>query len=315
MGNKPYGAAYDSGRGEVFVTNYGDGTLSVVSDSSNTSTSPGTNATSDLLQQVWVPEPTNTVVAVGVSAAVMGAVSLIFAAISNPLSGLGGALEDKTKDIIPDNIRQWLEEVVSSRREIEAEEKTGSIFAPTKIEILAYITSIVVLTFSFSYVKVVTLSQIWQLLPVFFITSVLVGFVQKFFSIVYLRSKGVWSEYTIWPLGLILFLSTTFAFRVPFSSPTRSLHSKKFTERLGAIASAAEILISMAFAGLFFILLKSGYVAIGDAGLSMCVIGSFFGTFPISPMSGKDIFDYSKRLWATLFIITLLIFVAWLLLI
>jgi len=309
VGNKPYGAVYDSGKGEIIVTNYGDGTLSVVSDSPSTST----QSSSSLLQQVWVPTPTNTIVAVGVTAAITGAVSLIFASISNPLSSLGGTLEDKTKDIIPDNIREWLEEVISSRNEIETEEKTGSIFTPTKIEILAYITSIVLLTFSFSYVKVVTLSQIWMLLPVFFITSVLVGFVQKFFSIVYLRSKGVWSEHTIWPLGIVLFLSTTFAFRVPFSSPTRSLHSKKFTESLGAIASAAEILISIAFTGLFFIVLKSGYVAIGDAGLSMCVIGSFFGTFPISPMSGKDIFDYSKRLWATLFIITLIIFVAWLL--
>jgi len=222
-------------------------------------------------------------------------------------------LEEKTKGIIPDNIKQWLEEVVSSRREVEGEEKVGSIFMPTKIEILAYITSIVVLTVCFSYVKVITLGQIWLLLPFFFITSVFVGFVQKFFSIVYLRSKGVWSENKIWPLGLILFLSTTFAFRVPFSSPTRSVHSKKFTERLSAISSASEILISIAFAGLFFILLKRGYVAIGDAGLSMCVIGSFFSTFPVSPMSGKDIFDYSKRLWLLLFITTLVIFVAWLL--
>ncbi len=314
VGNKPYGAVYDSGLGEVFVTNYADGSLSVLSDSSGKSAPPGTNANgSSLLQQVWVPKPSNTVVAVGVTVAVVGAVSLIFSSISNPLSGLGGALEDKTKGIIPDNIREWLEEVVASRNEIEAEEKTGSIFAPTRVEILAYITSIVVLTFSFSYVKVITLSQIWLLLPVFLITSVLVGFAQKFFTIVYLRSKGVWSEHTIWPLGLILFLSTTFAFRVPFSSPTRSVHSKKFTESLGAITSAAEILISVAFTGLFFIFLKFGYVAVGDAGLSMCVIGSFFGTFPISPMSGKDIFDYSKRLWATLFIITLLIFIAWLL--
>jgi hypothetical protein len=49
--------------------------------------------------------------------------------------------------------------------------------------------------------------------------------------------------------------------------------------------------------------------------LSMCVIGSFFGTFPISPMSGKDIFSHSKRLWAGLFVATLIIFVAWILLI
>ena len=76
---------------------------------------------------------------------------------------------------------------------------------------------------------------------------------------------------------------------------------KKFTEHLSAITAASEILISLAFAGLFFLLLKGGYAAIGGAGLSMCVIGSFFGTFPFSPMSGRDIFGPSKPLWVSLF--------------
>jgi YVTN family beta-propeller protein len=347
VGTSPYGADYDSGKNEVFVANEGSGTVSVISDaagtsasqtpatstsptsSSSTSSSPtssrspsptvtptaGPSSSTSLVQQIWVPKPANTVAAVGVSAVVVSAVSLLFAAISNPLGSVNGKAGEKTKGMIPDNIKQWLEEVVASRRKIEAMEKKGSLFKPTKTEILAYAVAIIVLGISFSYVKVITLSQIWVLLPVFFATSVIVGFVQKFFSIAYLRSKGVWSEHSIWPLGLVLFLFTTFAFKVPFSSPTRSVQSKKLTEHLGAITAASEILISLAFAGLFFVLLKGGYAAIGDAGLSMCVIGSFFGTFPVAPMSGKDIFNHSKRLWAGLFIISLVIFVGWLLII
>jgi YVTN family beta-propeller protein len=310
VGTNPYGAAYDSNTSEVIVANEGDGTLSIISDQNSTSTSP------NILQQVWVPKPVNAVAAVGVSAVVLGAVSLVFAALNNPLGEVGGKVGEKTKGIIPDNIKQWLEEVVSSRRKLDAVEKKGSLFKPTKTEIFAYTVSIIVLAISFSYVKVITLDQIWVLLPVFFATSVLVGFVQKFFSIVYLRSKGVWSEHKIWPFGLVLFLFTTFAFKVPFSSPTRNANqSSKFTERLGATVAASGILISLAFAGLFFLLFEGSYTAVGDAGLSMCVIGSFFGTFPVSPMNGKDIFDHSKPLWAGLFTIALIIFVAWLLLI
>ena len=144
------------------------------------------------------------------------------------------------------------------------------------------------------------------------LVKLILGFVQKFFAIVYLRSKGVWSEIKIWPFGLVLFLFTTFAFRVPFSSPTRNAHSSKFTERLGAITSASEILIGLAFAALFYVLLNVGFAAVGGAGLTMCVIGSFVGTFPVSPMSGKDIFDHSKRLWAGLFLTTVAVFAAWL---
>jgi hypothetical protein len=228
------------------------------------------------------------------------------------LGAVGGAVGERTKGIIPDNMKQWLEEVVASRRKLNAEQRTGSVFAPTKTELLAYLTAIVVLGFTFSYVKVTSLSQIWELLPVFFLTSVLVGFVQKFFSITYVRSKGVWSENKIWPLGLVLVLFTTVALKVPFCSPTRSVHSEKFTERLGAITSAAEILIGLAFAGIFFLLMKAGLTPVGDAGLSMCVIGSFFATFPLAPMSGKDIFNRSKPIWALLAATTMLIFVGWL---
>jgi hypothetical protein len=322
----------------------GDNTVSVISDSSVTSPSPspilsispspGTSPTSapsspignpsssptpsselNLLQQVWVPAPINAAMAVGVSAVIIGIVAVIFSALSNPLSKVEGKNSEKTKDLLPDKIKDWLNEVVASRRETEAVQKVGSLFKPTGPEIVAYIVAIIVLGVSFAYVKVITLSQIWALLPVFILTGVLVGFVQKFVSIVYLRSKGVWSEHSIWPLGLILFLFTTFAFKVPFSSPTRSKHSKKYNEHLGAIAAVLEILISLAFAGIFFVLVKAGYPAIGGAGLYMCVIGSFFGTFPLPPMSGRDILKHSKGLWAAFFIATLAVFVGWLLLI
>jgi YVTN family beta-propeller protein len=338
VGTSPAGIAYNPGKDEIFVTNSGDNTVSVISDSSATSPSPAPSTSTspnpstvptatpaqtpapstsaDLLQQVWVPKPENAAIAVGVSALAIGAVSFIFAALSNPLGEVGGKVGERTKGLIPDDLKEWLQEVVASRRKVEVGKKTGSPFIPTKTEALAYITAMIVLAFAFSYVKVITLNQIWELLPIFFVTSVLVGFVQKFFGIVFMRSRGVWSEHKIWPFGLVLFLFTTFAFRVPFSSPTRNVNqSSKFTEHLGALVAASEILISLGFAGLFFLLLRGGYVAIGGAGLDMCVIGSFFATFPLSPMSGKEIFNHSKGLWAGLFITSAIIFVAWLLLI
>jgi YVTN family beta-propeller protein len=336
VGNTPSGITYDSGKGEMFVTNMGDNTVTVISDTTPVSTSPTPSNpasltpratstptpsssplnSSDLMQRVWVPSPASAVEAVTTSAIAVGVISLFFAALSNPLGDAGGKVGEKTKGLIPESVKNWFEEFVSSRRKLQIVGKTGSPFIPTKTEALAYATAVIVLAISFSYVKVITLDQIWALLPVFFATSVLVGFVQKFFAITFMRSRGVWSEHKIWPFGLVLFLFTTFAFRVPFSSPTRSVNqSTKFTERLGAIVAASGILISLAFAGLFFLLLKGKYVAIGGAGLDMCIIGSFFGTFPVSPLSGKDIFNHNKLLWAGLFMTTLIIFAVWLLLI
>jgi YVTN family beta-propeller protein len=339
VGTTPYGLAYDSAKEEIFVANQGDGTISVISDASsvspsanpssgspsssvspssspqdtvNPTTTPSQPGLTDILQQVWVPNPTNTAISVGVSAAVIGIVSFIFSAISDPLAGIGGSLGEKTRDMLPDKLKEWLEKTFESKREAEATEKIGSVFKPTLAEIIAYTVSIIILGISFSYVKVITLDQIWALLPIFIVTSIVVGFVQKIFTIIYLRHKGVWSEQAIWPLGLILFLFTTIAFKVPFSSPTRTNHTNKFTERLGATVAVAEILIGLGFAGIFFLLLELGYTSIGSAGLSMCIIGAFFGTFPISPIAGKEIFAHSKRNWLALFVITLILFIGWL---
>ena len=273
----------------------------------------GNPSAPSLLQQVWVPQPLSAVEAVGITAVALGAISVVLSLVSNPLSVLGEQAGQKAEGLVPDSLKEWLGDVVSSKQKTEIEKKNAPLFRPTKPEVLAYATSIILLAIAFSYVKISSLDQLWALLPVFFGTSILVGFVQKYMAIVFLRRRGVWSEHRIWPLGFVLFLLTTFAFKVPFSSPTRSAHqSTKATERLLARAAGLEILIGLAFAGFFFLLLKGGFTAIGGAGLAMCVIGALSGTFPVKPMSGKDIFDYSKRRWAELFMIVVIVFGAWL---
>jgi hypothetical protein len=83
---------------------------------------------------------------------------------------------------------------------------------------------------------------------------------------------------------------------------------------MGAILVSASILISLAFAGFFGVLLLGGFTVIGGTGLAMCIIGAFFDTFPIEPMSGRNILNYNKVLWAGLFTVTLALYASWLLL-
>jgi len=312
---------------------YAFGSLS----SSQPSTNASSNSSNSSPQSAWVPVPTDALAAVGVAAVITGAVSFAFSAISNPLGGLGGKVGDKTKGSIPDRLKSWLEEFISSKREVHINAKTGSPYLPTKPETLAYVVAIFFLALAFSYVQASSFTQIVDILPLILVTSVLVALVKKFFTISYMRSRGVWSEHKIWPLGLVLFIVTTFAFKVPFSSPTRNVkispesgsgekdpalpsaapkvHSMhKHIKRLEAIASASEILIGVGFAAVFFIVLKAGFTLIGSTGLAMCIIGAFFDTLPIAPMSGKDIYDHSKKLWIGLFVGTLALYTVWILL-
>ncbi len=280
--------------------------------------SPSSNA-SNIESTVWVPPPVNAATATIVSIAAVGAVSMSFAAAttsSMPTSGLTNTLTEKIRDLMPESVKKWLEELVASRRKLSVSQKTGSPFKPTKSETITYAIATAILAFSFAYVKVNDLSQILLVLPTIFATSILVGFTKAYITIAYSRTRGVWTEHKLWYFGLAAFIFTTFAFRMPFSSPTRQVHcGPKFTKRLGAILSLASILISLVFAVFFSLLLLGGLTVIGSTGLAMCLIGAFFDTFPIAPMSGKEIVDHSKTLWIILFAATLALYASWLLLI
>jgi hypothetical protein len=263
---------------------------------------------------VWTPSPTNVAAATLVTVAAAGAVSLVVASVSTSAGLATSKVAQKASGVFTASVKKWVSAFISSKRRLAVDERMGSPFVPTKTEAIAYAISIAALAFSFSYVKVDTLPQILLVLPAILVTSILVGFVKTFILIVYSRKKGVWTEQKLWYFGLAVFLVTTFAFKVPFSSPSRSVHhAPKFTKRLGAILAMVEIFISLTFAGLFCLLLIAGFAVIGSIGLAMCIIGAFFDTLPIAPMNGRKIFEQSKILWANLFFVTLCVYASWLL--
>ena len=261
----------------------------------------------------WVPQPENAAAATVAAAIATGGASIVVAAALLPPGLPTDSVTQKIRELLPDSLKSWLESLMSSKYKLVVEEKTGSPFLPTRSEVLVYLISVVVLGFSFSYAKVDTFSQIMLVLPTILGTSILVTFVKTIILTTYSRVRGVWAEYRLWLFGLATFLVTTLLFKVPFSSPSRIVHYEpKFTKRLGAVISSAEILISLAFAGGFYLLQMVGYPAIGSVGLAMCIIGALFDSLPITPLNGKTILEYSKPLWAALFTVTLVLYASWL---
>jgi hypothetical protein len=178
---------------------------------------------------------------------------------------------------------------------------------------LVYIVSVLILTFSFAYVKAADFSQLTQILPIFFATSIIVGLAKTYLLTVYARTKGVWTEYKLWYFGIALFLISSIGLRTPFSSPTRTVHhSRNFTAKLGGTLACSSICLTLAFAAGFFLLKLGGFALIGGAGLSMCLIGAVFDTLPIEPMSGKTIYKFNKKIWTALFTLSIVLYVAWL---
>jgi outer membrane protein assembly factor BamB len=281
---------------------------------SATSSPPPSN--SDNTKTAWIPTPANGAAATLVTVGAISIAAILFAAASSAPAGttssLLGKLINKIRELMPETVKKWFEDFIASKRKLKVDEKTGSPYLPTKSEAFVYGLWILLSTFAFSYVKISSLNEILIIIPTFFVTSILVSFARTYILSVYSRRRGVWTEYKLWYFGLAMFLLSTLAFRMPFSSPTRTVHhSRNFTERLGGFLSCAALFITLGFGALFFVLYKSGFALIGGTGLAMCLISAFFDTFPIEPMGGKDIYKYSRALWGILFVVTLTLYVVW----
>jgi len=170
------------------------------------------------------------------------------------------------------------------------------------------------LTFAFAYSGAGSLEEFLLLLPTVLVTSVVVGLVKNLLTEMIARILGVWAEHRLWYFGLATFLLSTLAFRTPFSSPSRIVnHSPKFTSRSLGLVASASVVIALGFAAVFYALLVYGFSYVGSIGLAMCLLMALFDAVPIAPMNGKDIYDWNKLVWAAVFLVTVVLYILWLL--
>jgi Zn-dependent protease len=263
---------------------------------------------------VWVPPTENAVASSALTVGTVSLVSVAASAVSNPSSFPSSWLAGKINDLLPEGFKEWLKSFIASKHQIIIEQKVGPIFMLTKQEVLSYAVSISVLTFAFSYAQATSLDQILLFIPTVLATSIAVEFSKNLLMEITARSKGIWAEHRLWYLGLATFLISTLVFKTPFSSPSRLVHhSPKFTRRSLGLVAFASVIIALAFASLFCALFVIGIPYVGSIGLAMCLLMAFFDSIPVSPMNGKDIYDWHKGLWAALFLVVLSLYVLWLL--
>jgi hypothetical protein len=256
-------------------------------------------------RDVWVPSVDGAFLAALFSVGLTGLISLLSSAVTNPETFPSAVVAQKINGFFPETFKKWLADFVSSKRKLVIRGRVGRSFVPTKWEAVSYAVALLVLAFAFSYVKVVNLGEILSVLPTVLATSIVVEFVKNFTIVTVARLRGVWTEHRLWYFGLVTLLVSSFVFRVPFSSPSRVTHdSPKFTKRSLGLVACASVLVGLAFAGLFYILLANGFILVGNIGLVICLTMAFFETVPIPPMSGKDLYDWSKPLWISLFTAT-----------
>lgn len=254
-------------------------------------------------EEIWTPSARGALLAGFITVGVTALVSAFASAVTNPEQFPSQALAQKASQLCPETIKKWLNEFVTAKRKLVIGPRTGPPYAPTKLEVISYAVSLAVLTLAFAYVKAVTLDQFLSVIPTVLATSILVEFTKNYVISVVARIKGVWTEHRPWFFGLALFLFSSFILKVPFSSPSRLTHNApSFTRKSLGIVAAAQVLIALAFAAVFYGFFINGYTLIGNVGIVMCLTMAFFDGMPIPPMNGKDIYDWSRFLWISLFV-------------
>jgi hypothetical protein len=256
---------------------------------------------------VWVPPIEDAVASIAmVSVAVVAS-----NAASLPINWFA----NKFNSLVPDFIKKWFEDFVASKSEITIVKRVGSIFTLTKEEIFAYVVSLSVLTLAFAYSNASTIEQFIIMVPVVLVTSIVVEFSKNVLISMIARSRGVWTEHRLWYFGLAAFVASTLVFKTPFSSPSRNVHhSESLTTRLIGLLASSSVLIGLGFAAIFYAFIVIGVPYIGGIGLGMCLLMAFFDSMPLKAMNGKDIYDWNKVIWVFLFIITISLYLYWLLL-
>lgn len=261
-------------------------------------------------EEVWVPSTQGAAMAATVTIGSAALVSTLVSVAGSSLSEGGNQLGEKLDDILPSTVKKWLSDLISSKGKVEIQQGVGSWFMLTRTEIGSYAVTMAILTFAFAYAKSQSLGQMIESIPLVLATSISTGFVTNYTTTAISRRKGLWTEHRVWYFGLLLFVFSTLAFKVPFSSPSKMAHyhqkgKEEEDKRLDAQLSTILFGLTFIFALAFLILFISGHTEIGSVGLIMSLTAGLFDTMPIPPMGGKDIFDWNKPVWLTLFAISI----------
>ena len=193
-------------------------------------------------------------------------------------------------------------------------------FRFSKNEIIQILIAIAVLTIAFSFAfapspPLSNLSSVIDNLPLAFLAIVTAFFchemAHKYMGLKY----GYWSEFRIYPFGLLLALFLGLTLGVVFAAPGAvTIFGQPNKDEYGKI-SAAGPTTNLIIAGIFLILSN---ITTGGLGLLFFFIGyintflALFNLLPLGMLDGLKVFRWRVEIWVALFLTGIFLFVSFL---
>ena len=186
----------------------------------------------------------------------------------------------------------------------------------SRIEVVHLLIAMGVLTLAFSFALTrnnllfgFNLEELLAFIPISFLGIVTAFFVHEISHKFMAQKYGLWSEFRMYPMGLLLalFLAvfTGFVFAAPgavmFRGKTRTFE----TGRIAAAGPIANIVIAMVTLPLYlFVFFETS--TLGQIVGFICLINAFLATFnllPFGPLDGVKVIRWNATVWIILLII------------
>lgn len=197
----------------------------------------------------------------------------------------------------------------------ELVQQQGIKFSETEIVQILIAMAVLTLAFSFAFVPyppLVHLREVIGKLPFSFLAIVTAFFCHEIAHKYMGQKHGYWSEFRMFPQGLLfaLFLGVTMGvvFAAPGAVQIFGRPSREDIGRIAAVGPLTNILICIVF--ILIWTFSGGYLK--EVSFFIAYINAFlafFNLIPFGPLDGLKIFRWKKVTWFLLIVITLSVFI------
>ena len=199
---------------------------------------------------------------------------------------------------------------------LSSSEGTGVRFSRTELIHIFIAMAVLTVTFSFAitagYPQHASISEVLSNLPLAFLSIITAFFFHEMAHKLVAQHYRLWSEFRMYPKGLLLALFLGVAFGVVFAAPGAvQIFGSANREEIGRISLAGPSTnLVIALVCLPFSIVATGFFK--DALWFISYINSFlafFNLIPFGPLDGKKIFHWRIDVWAALIITSVLLLI------
>jgi Zn-dependent protease len=197
----------------------------------------------------------------------------------------------------------------------DAPHQSEKLFKFSKSEIIQILIAIGILTIAFSFaltpgLPLANIPTALSLMPSAFLAIVTAFFCHELGHKFMGQRYGYWSEFRMFPMGLILALFlglfTGFVFAAPGAVTIMGHPNKDEYGKISAIGPAINIGLASIFY-LLTILIPFGVRGIFALVAFINAFLAFFNLLPFGPLDGMKIFNWRKEIWISLAILSILL--------